>query len=45
MTCYHGLAQPLRLGEVPRVAIRAVTQSVIICVLLDALFLVVYLIL
>jgi phospholipid/cholesterol/gamma-HCH transport system permease protein len=44
VTCYHGLAQPLRLEEVPRVSIRAVAQSVIICVLLDALFLVAYLV-
>ncbi len=43
VTCYHGLAQPLRLEEVSRVAVRAVTQGVIVCVLIDALFIVLYL--
>jgi len=43
VTCYHGLAQPLRLEEVPRATVRAVAQSVIACVLLDALFIVIYL--
>jgi phospholipid/cholesterol/gamma-HCH transport system permease protein len=43
VTCYHGLAQPLRLEEVSRVAVRAVTQGVIVCVLIDAVFIVLYL--
>jgi phospholipid/cholesterol/gamma-HCH transport system permease protein len=43
VTCYHGLAQPLRLDDVSRVAVRAVTQGVIICVLIDALFILLYL--
>jgi ABC-type transporter Mla maintaining outer membrane lipid asymmetry permease subunit MlaE len=43
VSCFHGLAQPLRLEELSRVAIRAVAQSVIICMVLDALFLLVYL--
>jgi phospholipid/cholesterol/gamma-HCH transport system permease protein len=43
VTCYHGLAQPLRLEEVSRVAVRAVTQGVIVCVLIDALFIMLYL--
>ncbi len=43
VTCYHGLAQPLRLEDVSRVTVRAVTQGVIACVLVDALFIVVYL--
>jgi phospholipid/cholesterol/gamma-HCH transport system permease protein len=43
VTCYHGLAQPLRLEEVSCVAVRAVTQGVIVCVLIDALFIVLYL--
>jgi len=43
VTCYHGLAQPLRLEEVSHATVRAVAQSVIACVLLDALFLVMYL--
>jgi phospholipid/cholesterol/gamma-HCH transport system permease protein len=43
VTCYHGLAQPLRLEEVSRVAVRAVTQGVIVCVLIDSVFIVLYL--
>ena len=43
VTCYHGLAQPLRLEEVSFATIRAVAQSVIACVLLDALFIIIYL--
>jgi phospholipid/cholesterol/gamma-HCH transport system permease protein len=43
VTCYHGLAQPLRLEEVSGATVRAVTQSVIACVLIDALFIVLYL--
>lgn len=42
-TCYHGLAQPLQLEEVPRATVRAVAQSVIGCVCVDALFIVIYL--
>jgi phospholipid/cholesterol/gamma-HCH transport system permease protein len=44
VTCYHGLAQPLRLEEVSHATVRAVAQSVIACVLLDALFIVIYLV-
>jgi phospholipid/cholesterol/gamma-HCH transport system permease protein len=44
ITCYHGLAQPLRLEEVSRVAVRAVTQGIIACVAIDAGFIVLYLI-
>jgi phospholipid/cholesterol/gamma-HCH transport system permease protein len=43
VTCYHGLAQPLRLEEVSAATVRAVAQSVICCVLVDALFIVIYL--
>jgi phospholipid/cholesterol/gamma-HCH transport system permease protein len=43
VTCYHGLAQPLRLEEVSYATVRAVAQSVIACVLIDALFIVIYL--
>jgi phospholipid/cholesterol/gamma-HCH transport system permease protein len=43
VTCYHGLAQPLRLEEISHATIRAVAQSVIACVLFDALFIVIYL--
>jgi phospholipid/cholesterol/gamma-HCH transport system permease protein len=42
ITCYHGLAQPLRLEEVPRAANRAIAQSVVACVLLDAAFTLIY---
>ena len=43
VTCYHGLAQPLRLEEVARVAVRAVTQGVLLCVLVDAVCIILYL--
>ena len=43
VTCYHGLAQPLRLEEVSRVAVRAVTQGIIVCVFVDAFFILIYL--
>ena len=43
ITCYHGLAQPLQLDEVSRATVRAVAQSTIACILLDALFIVIYL--
>lgn len=42
-TCYHGLAQPLRLEEVSYATVRAVAQSIIACVLLDAVFIIIYL--
>ena len=44
VTCYHGLAQPLRLEDVSGVAVRAVTQGVVVCVLVDAVFIVLYLV-
>jgi len=43
VTCYHGLAQPLRLEEVPRATVRAVAQAVIAIALTDALFIILYL--
>lgn len=43
ITCYHGLAQPLALEEVSNATVRAVAQSVIACVLLDILFILLYL--
>jgi phospholipid/cholesterol/gamma-HCH transport system permease protein len=45
VTCYHGLAQPLRLPEVPQATVRAVAQGVVACVLVDALFILLYLVL
>jgi phospholipid/cholesterol/gamma-HCH transport system permease protein len=44
VTCYHGLAQPLRLSDVSRVAVRAVTQGIVVCVVIDALFIFLYLV-
>ena len=43
VTCYHGLAQPLQLNEVSGATVRAVAQSIVACVLVDALFIVIYL--
>src|SRR5947207_7981311 len=43
VTCYHGLAQPLRLEEVSYATVRAVAQSIIACVLIDAIFIIIYL--
>ncbi len=43
VTCYHGLAQPLRLEEVSYATVRAVAQSVIACVAIDAIFIIIYL--
>jgi phospholipid/cholesterol/gamma-HCH transport system permease protein len=43
VTCYQGLARPLRLEEVAAAATRAVVHSVVVCVLIDAVFIVVYL--
>jgi phospholipid/cholesterol/gamma-HCH transport system permease protein len=43
VTSYHGLAQPLQLNEVSRATVRAVSQSTVACVLLDALFIILYL--
>lgn len=43
VSCYHGLAQPLRLEEISRATVRAVAHAVVACVLLDALFIVLYL--
>ena len=44
VTCYHGLAQPLRLEEVSGATVRAVAQAIVACVLIDALFIVIYLV-
>jgi phospholipid/cholesterol/gamma-HCH transport system permease protein len=43
VTCYQGLAQPLRLEEVSGATTRAVMQSVVACVLLDSVFVLFYL--
>ena len=43
VTCYHGLAQPLQLNEISRATVRAVGQCTVACILLDALFIILYL--
>ncbi len=43
VTCYHGLAQPLQLDEISRATVRAMGQSIVACVLVDALFIIIYL--
>ena len=43
ITSYHGLAQPLQLEEVSRASVRAVGQSIVACVVLDAVFMFIYL--
>lgn len=43
VTCYEGLAKPLRIEEVARATTNAVVDCVIGWVLLDALFIIVYL--
>jgi len=45
VTCFHGLAQPIRLEQVPAAATRAVSQSVTGCLALDALFIIIYILL
>jgi len=43
VTCYHGLAQPLRSEQVARATVRAVAQAVVACVVVDAVFIIIYL--
>jgi phospholipid/cholesterol/gamma-HCH transport system permease protein len=43
VTCYHGLAQPLQIDEVSGATVRAVAQSTVACILLDASFIIIYL--
>jgi phospholipid/cholesterol/gamma-HCH transport system permease protein len=45
ITCYNGLAQPLQLEDVSQATVAAVTQSIVACVALDAVFIFVYLVL
>lgn len=44
ITCFQGLAHPLRLEDVAGATTRAVAHCVVGCVLLDAVFLIVYLV-
>ena len=41
--CFQGLARPLRLEDVPEATTRAVGHSIVACALIDALFIVIYL--
>lgn len=43
VACFQGLAHALRIEEVPQATTRAVVHAVVACVLLDSLFIVVYL--
>ena len=43
ITCYHGLAQPLRLAEVARATTGAIGQCIVAILLIDALFILLYL--
>jgi len=43
ITSFQGLARPLKLEDVPAATARAVGESVVVCGLLDAVFLIVYL--
>jgi phospholipid/cholesterol/gamma-HCH transport system permease protein len=44
VTCYEGLAAPMRLDDVSRAATKAIARCVVGMVLLDAVFIVVYLV-
>jgi phospholipid/cholesterol/gamma-HCH transport system permease protein len=43
VTCYHGLARPLSLDDISHATVRAMVHGLLGCVLLDALFILVYL--
>lgn len=43
VNCYHGLARPLKVEQLPDITARAVVETVTGCALLDALFIVAYL--
>lgn len=43
VSCFHGLARPLRVDEVAQATTRAVVESIVFCTMLDALFIIVYL--
>ena len=44
ITCYQGLAHPVRLEDISNVSTNAVVESVIACMLIDAFFIIIYLI-
>jgi phospholipid/cholesterol/gamma-HCH transport system permease protein len=43
VTCFHGLARPLTLHDVSAASVRAVVQALVGCVVLDLVFIIVYL--
>ncbi|HXI51322.1 MAG TPA: ABC transporter permease [Candidatus Saccharimonadales bacterium] len=43
VSCFHGLAQPLSIAEVSRATVRAVGQTIVLCAMLEALFILIYL--
>ena len=43
VTCYHGLARPLTLTDVSSATVRAVSQSFVLCVMADGIFLMIFL--
>ena len=44
ITSYHGLGQPLRLRNVSSATVAALVQSLLACVVIDALFILLYLV-
>ncbi len=44
ITCYQGLAHPVRIEDVSNVTTNAVVESVVACILIDALFIILYLV-
>jgi phospholipid/cholesterol/gamma-HCH transport system permease protein len=44
ITCYQGLAHPVRIEDVSNVTTNAVVESVMACILIDALFIILYLV-
>lgn len=44
ITCYQGLAHPVRLEDISNVTTHAVVQSVMACVFIDAMFIIAYLV-
>lgn len=42
VTCFHGLARPLRVEQISGATVKAVAQTVVGCGIIDALFIMVY---
>ncbi|MGB0583309.1 MAG: MlaE family ABC transporter permease [Limisphaerales bacterium] len=45
VSCFHGLAQPIELEQVPRAASRAISQSAATCLIFNAFFIILYILL